>query len=134
VAPLREEVPPYLNFAPLEQAADDLSQAALAYDKAFDAAAGSAPAALNGDLLRTERLLIDEQGLPNRPWFQHVLYAPGFYTGYGVKTIPGVREAIEQKRWAEADGQIKRAAVALEKEVDLLRQATKLLNSNASQQ
>ncbi|HET6206474.1 MAG TPA: transferrin receptor-like dimerization domain-containing protein, partial [Terracidiphilus sp.] len=128
VVPPREEIPPYLNFAPLEQAADDLSEAARAYDKAFDAAAGNAPAALNEDLLRSERLLIDEQGLPNRPWFQHVLYAPGFYTGYGVKTIPGVREAIEQKRWAEADEQIKRAAAGLEHEADLLKQATKLLN------
>ena len=127
VTPPREEIPPYLNFAPLEQASDDLTVAAQAYDKAFDAAAAKAPAELNADLLRSERLFLDERGLPNRPWFQHVLYAPGFYTGYGVKTIPGVREAIEQKKWSEADEQIKRAAAAIEKEADLLKGATQLL-------
>ena len=132
VPPKAEDVPPYLNFAPLEQASDDLTEAAQAYDKAFDVAAGTGPAELNTDLLRSERLLTDEQGLPNRPWFQHVLYAPGFYTGYGVKTIPGVREAIEQKRWAEADEQIKRTATALEHEVELLKEATKLLTSNSA--
>ena len=88
---------------------------------------------LNADLIRSERVLTDERGLPNRPWFEHLLYAPGFYTGYGVKTIPGVREAIEQKKWTEADEQIGRAAAALEREVDLLKQATKLLGSSASQ-
>ncbi|HEY3626272.1 MAG TPA: M28 family metallopeptidase [Terracidiphilus sp.] len=129
VPPKVEDIPPYLNFAPLEQASDDLTEAAQAYDKAMDAASGHGSAELNTDLLRTERVLTDEQGLPNRPWFQHVLYAPGFYTGYGVKTIPGVREAIEQKRWAEADEQIRRSASALEREVDLLKQAAKLLGS-----
>lgn len=69
----------------------------------------------------------------NRPWFRHVLYAPGFYTGYGVKTVPGVREAIEQKKWSEADEQIKRAAAAIEKEVDLLKQAKNLMISSRSQ-
>ena len=131
VAPQTEDVPPYLNFAPLEQASEDLTVAAQAYDKAFDAAAGKGNAELNAELLRSERVLTDDKGLPYRPWFEHVLYAPGFYTGYGVKTIPGVREAIEQKRWSEADEQIKRAASALEHEVDLLKQATKLLGSTS---
>ena len=133
VPPHAEDVPPYLNFAPLEQAADDLTVAAQAYDKAFDAAGGNGNAELNADLVRSERALTEDKGLPNRPWFKHVLYAPGFYTGYGVKTIPGVREAIEQKRWTEADEQIKRAASALEKEADLLKQAAKLLGSSAAE-
>ena len=89
---------------------------------------------LNADLIRSERLLTDDRGLPNRPWFEHLLYAPGFYTGYGVKTIPGVREAIEQKQWAEADVQIQRVSAALEHEADLLQQATKLLPEKKSQQ
>jgi N-acetylated-alpha-linked acidic dipeptidase len=127
VPPPEEEIPPYLNFAPLDQASDDLTEAAQAFDKAYSEAGGNAPAELNEDLLRSERLLTSEKGLPNRPWFEHVLYAPGFYTGYGVKTIPGVREAIEQKQWAEADEQIHRAAGALEQEAALLKQATKLL-------
>jgi len=132
VAPPREEIPPHLNFAPLDQAADELTEAAEAFDKAFNAAAGNASPELNNDLLRAERVLTDDQGLPNRPWFKHVLYAPGFYTGYGVKTMPGVREAIEQKRWAEADQEIKRTATALEQEVDLLKKATERLHSKSA--
>jgi N-acetylated-alpha-linked acidic dipeptidase len=89
---------------------------------------------LNADLIRCERLLTDDRGLPNRPWFEHLLYAPGFYTGYGVKTIPGVREAIEQKEWSEADVQIQRVSTALEHEADLLKQATKLLPEKKSEQ
>lgn len=133
VPPPVEEVPPYLNFAPLDQASDDLTETAKAFDKAYADAEGNAPAGLNEDLLRSERLLTNDKGLPNRPWFEHLLYAPGFYTGYGVKTIPGVREAIEQKQWAEADEQIHRAAAAIENEADLLKQATKLLEAKGGQ-
>jgi len=128
VPPPAEAVPPYLNFAPLDQASDDLTEAATAFDGAYTAADGSAPEALNGDLIRSERLLTDARGLPNRPWFQHLLYAPGFYTGYGVKTIPGVREAIEQKQWSQADEQIRRVSAALERQAALLKQATKQLS------
>jgi N-acetylated-alpha-linked acidic dipeptidase len=56
--------------------------------------------------MRVEQSLLTTQGLPRRPWFRHQIYAPGFYTGYGVKTVPGVREAIEQKQWSEAAAQI----------------------------
>ena len=51
-------------------------------------------------------MLTSAAGLPRRAWYRHLIYAPGFYTGYGVKTLPGVREAIEQKHWQEADEQI----------------------------
>jgi N-acetylated-alpha-linked acidic dipeptidase len=61
-------------------------------------------------------MLTDDTGLPRRAWFKHMLYAPGFYTGYGVKTIPAVREAIEQKLWPEADAQIVRVSSVLAKE------------------
>ena len=70
--------------------------------------------AVNRRLLRTERLLTRDAGLPRRPWFRHQIYAPGFYTGYGVKTLPGVREAIEQRAWNEATEQLGHAAAALE--------------------
>ena len=53
-------------------------------------------------------------GLPNRPWFKHQIYAPGFYTGYGVKTLPAVRESIEQKQWAQAEEQIVKVGKVLE--------------------
>jgi N-acetylated-alpha-linked acidic dipeptidase len=128
VPPSREPIPPYLNFAPLDNAADDLTRAAEAYEKAFDAAGNKeAPAGLNAKLIQAEHMLTDPAGLPNRPWFQNLIYAPGFYTGYGVKTIPGVREAIEQKRWTQADEEIVRAAKALQREADQLDEATKLL-------
>ena len=57
---------------------------------------------LNGTLYRTERAFRHEAGLPRRDWFKHLAYAPGFYTGYGVKTLPGIREGIEQGQWDEA--------------------------------
>jgi N-acetylated-alpha-linked acidic dipeptidase len=63
--------------------------------------------ALNALLYQSERTLLSEAGLPRREWFKHQIYAPGFYTGYGVKTLPGAREAIEQKNWAEAAEQVK---------------------------
>ena len=103
-------LPPYLNFAPLEQASDDLTRAADEYDKAVTAAGDNLSPAVNEQLIQTERMLIDPAGLPNRPWFENLIYAPGFYTGYGVKTMPGVREAIEQKQWSSVDPQIERVA------------------------
>jgi N-acetylated-alpha-linked acidic dipeptidase len=87
---------------------------------------------LNLDLIQSERILTNPDGLPNRPWFQHLIYAPGFYTGYGVKTIPGVREAIEQKDWKEADAQILRVSAALEHEADLFKQAKSKLPAKAA--
>jgi N-acetylated-alpha-linked acidic dipeptidase len=130
VPPVKQPIPPYLNFAPLDNAADDLTRAADAYEKAFTGVPSQGVAALNAKLIKTERLLTNSEGLPNRPWFENLIYAPGFYTGYGVKTIPGVREAIEQKRWTEADQQIVRVAKALQDEADLLDEATKDLGSH----
>lgn len=131
VPPPVEAIPPYLNFAPLNQASDDLTVAATAFDKAFAGAGGMGSAGLNEDLIQSERLLTDPAGLPDRAWYQHLIYAPGAYTGYAPKTIPGVREAIEQKKWTEADQQIARVAAAIEHEADLLNQAAKLLPAQA---
>jgi N-acetylated-alpha-linked acidic dipeptidase len=57
---------------------------------------------LNRLLYSSERRLAHDEGLPKREWFRHQIYAPGLYTGYGVKTIPGIREGIEEKAWEEA--------------------------------
>lgn len=133
VAPEEEAIPPYLNFAPLQQASDDLTEAAKAFDKAYAAAKGEGAAGLNPELIQSERLLINPQGLPGRPWFGNLLYAPGLYTGYDVKTIPGVREAIEQKQWTLADQQMGIVSAALEKEAELLRQAAKMLPASAEE-
>ena len=122
-APAKEPVPPYLNFAPLENALDLLSKSVEKYEKSLVEAGDKASPAVNARLIQSERKLTDEAGLPNRPWYRHTIYAPGFYTGYGVKTMPGVREAIEQKRWAEAEAQIRRVSGVLEAEADLLEAA-----------
>jgi N-acetylated-alpha-linked acidic dipeptidase len=76
--------------------------------------------AVNARLIQSERELTDAAGLPRRPWYRHLLYAPGYYTGYAVKTMPGVREAIEEKNYAEAEAEIVRVARALEREQALV--------------
>jgi N-acetylated-alpha-linked acidic dipeptidase len=127
VPPPKDPVPPHLNFAPLENAIDALTRSAQRYDAARQKVNATNVQAVNAKLMESERRLTDSAGLPGRPWFRHMIYAPGFYTGYGVKTIPGVREAIEQKRWQEADEQIQRVGAILTKEADLLDEATAAL-------
>jgi N-acetylated-alpha-linked acidic dipeptidase len=120
--PKREVVPPFLNFAPLDNGLAALSRTAEHYDQVLARAAENGGAALasaslrdvNIKLIAIERALTLSDGLPGRPWFQHQIYAPGFYTGYGVKTIPAVREAIEQSQWKLADEQIARVGKVLE--------------------
>jgi N-acetylated-alpha-linked acidic dipeptidase len=120
VAPPKEEVPPFLNFAPLDNAQNALDRSAQRYSKAmkaFTASSGTASqslTALNAKLLQVERKLSNPDGLPRRSWYQNLIYAPGFYTGYGSKTLPGVREGIEEKHYQEADKEIIRVAQALQ--------------------
>ena len=78
-------------------------------------------------LYQSERKLTNEQGLPRRPWFTHQIYAPGFYTGYGVKTIPGVREAIEEKHWDEIGPEMKKASKSIEAMTAQVEAATRML-------
>lgn len=127
VPPPVDVVPPYFNFAPLDQASDDLTAAAAAYEKALSTDGSGADPAVNTELMKASRALMDAQGLPNRPWFENMIYAPGFYTGYGVKTLPAVREAIEQKDWSLVDGEIARTAAAIEREAAVLKTATEQL-------
>lgn len=130
VPPSVEALPPYFNFAPLDQASDDLTAAAADYEKVFAAHASAGSGAVNPELMKIEHSLTDPVGLPNRPWFENMVYAPGFYTGYGVKTLPAVREAIEQKQWSSVDAQISRTAAAIEREVEALKVATKALSGS----
>jgi N-acetylated-alpha-linked acidic dipeptidase len=114
VPPKPEEIPPHLNFAPLDNAADALTRSARRYQKALEKAeanggaalAGASLTELNRMLIESERKLTTPEGLAGRPWYRHQIYAPGQYTGYGVKTIPAVREAIELKKWKDADAAI----------------------------
>ncbi|MFL5640577.1 MAG: M28 family metallopeptidase [Gemmatimonadaceae bacterium] len=123
-APQRQQPAPQLNFAPLLNALDSLTHAASRYDKAYVRAVAENRASIaktvNERLIQAERALTSNEGLKNRSWYVHMLYAPGFYTGYGVKTIPGVREAIEQGQWQDADREIARAAAAVEREATLV--------------
>jgi len=107
-----EEPVPYFNFAPLRNALVRLQQAASDFSLAIDAHATTSPE-INELLYTSERLLSRDAGLEDRPWYTHMIYAPGFYTGYGVKTFPGVREAIEQREYAKVDPQIEIAAGVL---------------------
>ena len=81
--------------------------------------------------MRTERALTTETGLPRRPWFRHQIYAPGYYTGYGVKTLPGVREAIEQRSWPETKTQLAIIAKSLDAMAAEIEKATKELGAGA---
>ncbi len=138
VAPPREEVPPHLNFAPMENAVESLTRSAKHYQEALaknqarlgDDTVATKLGELNRMLIESERRLTNPDGLPRRAWYKHLLYAPGVYTGYGVKTVPGVREGIEQKRYAEADQEIVRVAKALEDEAALVEAAAKRLESS----
>jgi N-acetylated-alpha-linked acidic dipeptidase len=135
VAPTYEEVPPHLNFAPMENAADTLGRSAERYNQALEKAQASFShadiAALNRKLIASERALTSADGLPRRAWYKHLLYAPGIYSGYDVKTVPGVREGIEQKRYAEANQEIARVAKALEDEAVVIDAAAGLLATDS---
>jgi N-acetylated-alpha-linked acidic dipeptidase len=77
---------------------------------------------VNQRLVQAERALTSNDGLKGRSWYKHLIYAPGFYTGYGVKTMPAVRESIEQGEWTAVDGEIARVAAALNREATLVSQ------------
>jgi N-acetylated-alpha-linked acidic dipeptidase len=116
--PAREAVP-FLSFAALQNAAARLQASARALEEARQSASGGlAPeraAEIDRILMASERALLREEGLPRRPWYRHQVYAPGFYTGYGVKTLPGVREGLEQREFREAQEQVEEGARALDR-------------------
>lgn len=127
--PSAKEAVPYLNFSSLQNAIGNLEKAAASFADLY--AANPKPytnlVELNRLLFLSERRLISDGGLPRRPWYKHMIYAPGFYTGYGVKTLPGVREAIEQRNWSEAQEQIEITAGSIIKLGRQIDAASKLL-------
>ncbi len=124
--PKREPVPPFLNFAPLQNGLAALEDAAKAYSQAKAGFTGSSSQA-DAKLIAVERSLTSQEGLPNRPWFRHQIYAPGFYTGYGVKTLPAVRESIEQGDWKLAGEEIGRVGQVLEAAAHAIQAAASAL-------
>lgn len=139
VPPPAEEIPPYLNFVPLEKGVTALSRAAGHYKRAVAKVRENGGTTLdraslqpvNQKLIQIERGLTTPEGLPGRSWYRHQIYAPGFYTGYAVKTIPGVREAIEQKKWKEADAEIVRVGKLLEDDAALIHSVASELEKAA---
>lgn len=111
----KDEVP-YLDFSPLQNALTAFHKAAdSCYSHFTNAVASTANMdAFNIKLYQAEQQLLLPNGLPRRSWYKHAIYAPGFYTGYGVKTMPGIREAIEQRNWKEAQEQIVACAAVIQ--------------------
>lgn len=130
VATPESEVP-YLDFAPLQNALARLKQSADAFQDKQQHLTGPLPLAtrqaLDQILMQCDRSLLRPEGLPRRPWYRNEIYAPGFYTGYSAKTIPGVREAIEERRWDDASLQIPLAAGALTAMSEQIDRATAIL-------
>ncbi len=109
VKPAVKEEIPYLDFSTVQNSLAKLARDIEAFESvSVEALPAPKQEVLNKAMLVTEQVLTDMSGLPRRPWFRHQLYAPGFYTGYGVKTLPGIREAVEQKDWKEAQEQIQK--------------------------
>jgi N-acetylated-alpha-linked acidic dipeptidase len=130
--PTALEPVPAFDFAPMDQAVEKLKASAKAYDEALAKnGAGLSPdrlAHLQALMLDIDQTLAPDVGLPGRPWFKNLIYAPGTLTGYGAKTLPGIREGIEQQRFADAQAYIKITADALDAYSARLDQATAVLN------
>jgi N-acetylated-alpha-linked acidic dipeptidase len=120
--PAAKDEVPFLNFSSLQNALTVLDHATshLADTLAKAHLSGHAALTVNEALYRAEQQLLSDNGLPRRGWYRHSIYAPGFYTGYGVKTLPGIREAIEQRNWTEAQQQIEIDAAVLKRFADYL--------------
>jgi N-acetylated-alpha-linked acidic dipeptidase len=137
VVPRAEAAVPEINFAPLQESLTRLEESARGYDAAMKVLAAGGQAlpeqsekTLDEALIATERAMTLDAGLPRRSWYKHQIYAPGLYTGYGVKTLPAVREALEQRNWSEAVEQIKTVAGVLDRASQQIDRATGLLKRN----
>jgi len=116
-APADRGITPLIDMLPLDNAVDHLKRAASAADAMLgreDALPPPTQGRINASLAQIDQLLMDPAGLPGRPWFQNLVYAPGTLTGYGAKTLPGVREALEQRRFDDARTYVGRTAKVLE--------------------
>jgi N-acetylated-alpha-linked acidic dipeptidase len=136
--PARDSDVADINLAPLDQAAKQLKQSAQAYELAYNQRATAGfdlpevqQRQLNALMAQMEQALSSPDGLPTRPWFKHMIYAPGMLTGYGVKTVPGVREAIEARRWSEANQYAVVTAKVLDRYRSQLDQLTALLKKTS---
>src|SRR6266851_1294012 len=127
---------PHFNMAPLENAVDHLKRSAKAYDTALAAKGAAQSDASKAKLIelarQTEQSLAVDVGLPGRTWYKNLIYAPGRYTGYAPKTLPGVREAIEEERWADVDRYAALTGAALDAYADKLDEGVRLMGGAGS--
>lgn len=128
-APKDEGVTPLIDMLALDDASDRLVRSARAADAALASATPDRLARVSATLKGIDQLLLDKDGLPGRPWYRNLIYAPGTLTGYGAKTLPGVREAIEQRRFGDAKDYVAKTATALNRYADRLDEAVRLLKS-----
>ncbi len=130
ILPKAKDTVPDIDFTALQNALKQLQKSAEKYETVTKnkQAAPKIQKQLDQILFQSERALTNETGLPRRDWFKHQIYAPGFYTGYGVKTLPAIREAIEQRDWKEATEQIKVVAKIIENFAAEIDRATKLVD------
>ncbi len=131
-APSALPIPPEMDFSALDHSISDLEKAAASAQQAQTHWLSLSPdrrKALNAKLTLAERKFAYEGGLPRRPWVKNLLYAPGTLTGYGAKTLPGVREALEQMRFAEAKEQLVLAAKVIHDEAEYVKQITEEFGS-----
>lgn len=128
--PVAKAEVPFIDFSVLQNALTLLDQSANTLSEKLNNENSSLKSlnTINEALYRAEQSLLNPDGLPRRPWYKHTLYAPGFYTGYGVKTMPGIREAIEQRDWNEAQEQIKVAADKISNLANHLKATSGLIN------
>ena len=128
-SPKPKEVVPFLNFSGLENTMMQLKNSTEEFQKQYGSStllSADKLKELNEILFKVERSLINEKGLPRRSWYKHQVYAPGYYTGYGVKTLPGIREAIEQRNWKEAQENIEVVLKTMEAYTTQVQKATSL--------
>jgi N-acetylated-alpha-linked acidic dipeptidase len=133
----KDKTAPALDVTPLKTSVDRLKKSAEAYDRALAHWNGGAldratQVELNRLLFTSERAFKYDAGLPKREWFKHLIYAPGFYTGYGVKTLPGIREGIEQKAWDEPKKYIPIVGAAIDRFAAQVDRAASLLGGSGT--
>jgi len=126
---------PEFDFKPLDDAFDRLTSSAWKYEEALlgykkGSLSAERKSEVNTLLRNVDQAFTIEKGLPRREWFKNMLYAPGYYTGYGVKTLPGIREGLEERKWDEVREYINEVAKALDRASNNINSASRILNEN----
>jgi N-acetylated-alpha-linked acidic dipeptidase len=136
-APDRADVPPFINLAPLDNGSEAFTAAAKHFEAVLKTAeknggatfANASVEKLNQQLIQCWQAFLDERGLADRPFFKNMIYAPGAYTGYGVKTLPAIRESLEMKKWAQAEQGAAQVGQVLQNSAQQIEAAAKMLES-----